>query len=755
MVKQPNNSDKQGASAAISGQQSQTRQHQQHQQSSSHSVLIAGSGISMVSSMSPLAIGLEGLTEQQTAEVVELLTPFMSPTGTPAFSAANSMQQTLVSHPATPLVLGQTGFASTNGAFVAAAAAAVSAGNQQRRAEETNVFSPLTSPALMPQPGSNRAVAGVYGFGLPMNDATSPHHHPYRGGSNMSIAAAVQAGRKPAAQNRPIDADEFQLDTLSDQSFAAAVVASLQNTPVQLPLQETMAAAAAVSASIAGLNLPDAMVTSASTALGITTTNTAAMDLDQQLAASIAGNSKNRTLHQLNPQGGTAVSRDSVSEDHATAGLTVAQQLDKILGSAQQQQQQQAEGNNNPSNEVAQSNLQPSSAVAMTATPASLMNLPLSAHHLPHTSTGEIISPEPAQETPTLISNPAASMQQAADKAIAATLAELTRTIPTTTTPLLDFITQSAPMTELMHPPLPPPLQIGPSSTEASGSLQKNKRMRRKSVSIALLSEPAICGGTAAAAAAAAASAGGVAKSRRNGAVDSARGRRRSRLTPLISPRPTPLVPSTLKGISPGMSPQTGPLISPALAPLNSQSSLQQSRQHAESTPGSSTATPQMRPRPMIAATSTTNIVGLEADVVTRLATKSNYQNIMEGNSELLGLKYHKEFKTGLEKRRTNHKQAEQKRRDSLKQCFEQLKDRLSDLDPKLVSKIYLLKKANSLIDSLKRSNEVLANAAREKGVDVDGLLAMNIFDEDNEDDADGPDEDEEDMAIEEQVEAE
>ncbi|KAJ2881687.1 hypothetical protein FB639_002563 [Coemansia asiatica] len=584
--------------------------------------------------------------------------------------------------------------------------------------------------------------------------AASPHHHPYRGGSNMSIAAAVQAGRKPAAQNRPIDADEFQLDTLSDQSFAAAVVASLQNTPVQLPLQETMAAAAAVSASIAGLNLPDAMVTSASTALGITTTNTAAMDLDQQLAASIAGNSKNRTLHQLNPQGGTAVSRDSVSEDHATAGLTVAQQLDKILGSAQQQQQQQAEGNNNPSNEVAQSNLQPSSAVAMTATPASLMNLPLSAHHLPHTSTGEIISPEPAQETPTLISNPAASMQQAADKAIAATLAELTRTIPTTTTPLLDFITQSAPMTELMHPPLPPPLQIGPSSTEASGSLQKNKRMRRKSVSITLLSEPAICGGTAAAAAAAA-SAGGVAKSRRNGAVDSARGRRRSRLTPLISPRPTPLVPSTLKGISPGMSPQTGPLISPALAPLNSQSSLQQSRQHAESTPGSSTATPQMRPRPMIAATSTTNIVGLEADVVTRLATKSNYQNIMEGNSELLGLKYHKEFKTGLEKRRTNHKQAEQKRRDSLKQCFEQLKDRLSDLDPKLVSKIYLLKKANSLIDSLKRSNEVLANAAREKGVDVDGLLAMNIFDEDNEDDADGPDEDEEDMAIEEQVEAE
>lgn len=115
-----------------------------------------------------------------------------------------------------------------------------------------------------------------------------------------------------------------------------------------------------------------------------------------------------------------------------------------------------------------------------------------------------------------------------------------------------------------------------------------------------------------------------------------------------------------------------------------------------------------------VAASSTSNIVGLqkETEVVTRLATKSNYQNVMDGKGELLGLNYGSEFKSGLEKRRTNHKQAEQKRRDSLKASFERLKDTLPDPnDAKVVaSKIYLLNRAVEYIEELKDENKRLRN---------------------------------------------
>ncbi|KAJ1821429.1 hypothetical protein LPJ56_003241, partial [Coemansia sp. RSA 2599] len=168
---------KQAAStAALSAHQGQT-------QPTPHSVSLSGSEISMASSMPSLSIGamVEGLTEQQTAEVVELLTPFMSPAGTPAFGAASNMQRSFGSHhPATPLVLGQAGFASAGGAFVAATAtataaaattAAAMAGDQRRRVEEGSVFSPLTSPALVPQPPASRQ--GVYAFAMPMDDGSA------------------------------------------------------------------------------------------------------------------------------------------------------------------------------------------------------------------------------------------------------------------------------------------------------------------------------------------------------------------------------------------------------------------------------------------------------------------------------------------------------------------------------------------------------------------------------------------------------
>ncbi|KAJ2869891.1 hypothetical protein GGH93_005994, partial [Coemansia aciculifera] len=355
-----------------------------------------------------------------------------------------------------------------------------------------------------------------------------------------------------------------------------------------------------------------------------------------------------------------------------------------------------------------------------SATPASLMNLPLSAHHLPHSVNGEIVSSEGSSQSPATASAivSAFGRQQIAGPSPAAS---------TMSASLLQFVTQSAPMTEFVHPPLPPPLHIGPSESVLGGrrstSAEDNnaqpvpedrgRRARRKSV------------------------AGGakpVAKNPRakrdTGAssLSSAAGRRRSR-TSLMSPRQTPLVPSTLKNVSsPGFSPYS--MASPVLAPLTPATLAPRRIASSQATPSmgpmrSGSVTPQMRPRAVIAATSTTNIVGLEADVVTRLATKSNYQNIMEGNSEFLGLKYKTEFKSGLERRRTNHKQAEQKRRDSLKTCFQALKNRLPDLDPKLVSKIYLLNRANAFIDSLTRMNELLVAAASEQGIDVAAIAAQ------------------------------
>ncbi|KAK9766772.1 hypothetical protein K7432_003910 [Basidiobolus ranarum] len=81
-------------------------------------------------------------------------------------------------------------------------------------------------------------------------------------------------------------------------------------------------------------------------------------------------------------------------------------------------------------------------------------------------------------------------------------------------------------------------------------------------------------------------------------------------------------------------------------------------------------------------------------DVAMKLATKSNYQNILEGNTTSLGLKYNTDIHSGIELRRTSHKAAEQKRRDSLKQCFENLRSVIPEIEEKAPSKAYLLKKS-------------------------------------------------------------
>ncbi|KAI7885419.1 hypothetical protein K492DRAFT_204076 [Lichtheimia hyalospora FSU 10163] len=73
---------------------------------------------------------------------------------------------------------------------------------------------------------------------------------------------------------------------------------------------------------------------------------------------------------------------------------------------------------------------------------------------------------------------------------------------------------------------------------------------------------------------------------------------------------------------------------------------------------------PTMRPGP----------AGVPADAERMLATRSNYQNLMEGKAAALGIAFSSTIKSGLEIRRTAHKAAEQKRRDSLKEWFDRLR---------------------------------------------------------------------------------
>lgn len=61
------------------------------------------------------------------------------------------------------------------------------------------------------------------------------------------------------------------------------------------------------------------------------------------------------------------------------------------------------------------------------------------------------------------------------------------------------------------------------------------------------------------------------------------------------------------------------------------------------------------------------------------LATRSNYQNLMEGKGAALGIAFSTQIKSGLEVRRTAHKAAEQKRRDSLKEWFDRLRCEVED----------------------------------------------------------------------------
>ncbi|KAJ2076936.1 hypothetical protein H4R24_005418 [Coemansia sp. RSA 988] len=659
------------------------------------------------------------------AEVAKLLTPFMSPADTPSRHPTASMAFSPLT---SPVLAPHVAAARSQSSGMPPPSPSITAERimrrQQQHYQSIERFGPQLPTGLSHGTNGPRSRRGTAG--------ASPHHHPYlvQQSSKRQYTDLQQPQYKrpdlifsPTFSSLPemsadatagslVDADDFLLDALSEQypsskaaaeAAAAAIIASIHNTPVlHVATGSTTPGMTAVATELSGLHLPDPI------SLGTT------------LPSSSTQNAQNgRTLHQLNLSPQIAATHND-NDDCTTAGADlpfVSNQHSELLSTHQITEQMSAW-----LDQTVRANGTPRTAPSPTmATPAILMNLPESAHHLPHSSSGNVISGdredlnyseqllrfsgfEQPASTETLVSN------------------------TTYSTPLFQFATQSAPMSEFVHPPVPPPLRIGPSSVEStdkqpnadigkasSGALTEpsspNKsKCRRKSVSVAATAASAQNKST------------GNTRTRRS---ENSRTRRMSRMSQLASPQSTPLVPSILRDVttaagSPGISPYSGPQrqqgttpLTPAIAPRPITTQRATSR----------STTPLLRARPLAAATSTTNILNLESDVVARLATRSNYQNILDGNSEVLGLTYRTEFKSGLERRRTNHKNAEQKRRDSLKVCFQDLRDRLPNVDPKLVSKIYLLKKAGCYIDQLHRVNEALINAARNGGLDVDAIV--------------------------------
>jgi hypothetical protein len=98
--------------------------------------------------------------------------------------------------------------------------------------------------------------------------------------------------------------------------------------------------------------------------------------------------------------------------------------------------------------------------------------------------------------------------------------------------------------------------------------------------------------------------------------------------------------------------------------------------------------------------------------VIHTLASKSNYQNILEGNHSQLGLSYPKELSNGIESRRTSHKVAEQARRSRINNAIDQLGTMLPG-ETDGISKAITVEKA---IDYIKSLEEQLAKVKAELG---------------------------------------
>ncbi|OMJ16433.1 hypothetical protein AYI70_g6603 [Smittium culicis] len=119
-------------------------------------------------------------------------------------------------------------------------------------------------------------------------------------------------------------------------------------------------------------------------------------------------------------------------------------------------------------------------------------------------------------------------------------------------------------------------------------------------------------------------------------------------------------------------------------------------------------------------AYSSPNASDYSADnIIEKLTSKSNYQNVIDGESDKLGLSYPKEIYNKLLSRRTVHKAAEQQRRDIQRCAFDELKTLLPELsEDKKPSKVSILSHAVKEITSLKNKltdkDEEIANLKKQ-----------------------------------------
>jgi hypothetical protein len=136
------------------------------------------------------------------------------------------------------------------------------------------------------------------------------------------------------------------------------------------------------------------------------------------------------------------------------------------------------------------------------------------------------------------------------------------------------------------------------------------------------------------------------------------------------------------------------------------------------------------------------------AESETSLASKSNYQNLLEGKARSLGMNFTSNIQSGVENRRSAHKVAEQRRRDTLKQSFDYLREEIIDVivldtlvekpdltenqvreekekEVKLMSKVLLLQQSYEYIVRLKQENKVKDDKLERMQLEIDELRKM------------------------------
>ncbi|GAA5918207.1 hypothetical protein JCM1841_005302 [Sporobolomyces salmonicolor] len=222
--------------------------------------------------------------------------------------------------------------------------------------------------------------------------------------------------------------------------------------------------------------------------------------------------------------------------------------------------------------------------------------------------------------------------------------------------------------------------------------------------------------------------------------------------SPMLLPRPDSSLPSTTmsaagkarssrKSVSSKPSPALRPVDAKGKGKSDSTDSPAASGRKGASKPAKIAPNPKIGPSPKIRPLLSSDAA---PDAQARLASKSNYENILEGRgSDLLGLPSStlsalqgpSAASGGADNRRSTHKIAEQKRRDSLKLCFDELRkllppilpstaddadrrpgegnvggQRNGEVDPdnpnKGVSKVALLRRSNEYLDILRERIE-------------------------------------------------